>query len=220
MARKDETIKKEVVDQLYWDNRVEADDITVNVDGGTVTLQGTVPTDGARSAAVTDTWMIDGVSNVDDHLTVEFEPTVEIPTDAEIRDKIQNSLSWNPDIDATDIDVNVEAGVVTLTGTVTEYWQKWKAVQLASDVNGVVEVLDEVTVVPTGSFVDEDIADTIRNALKRNLYIDAADITVEVEHGEVTLTGVVPTNFVRSKAGDIASYTAGVIDVHNNLVVG
>ncbi|MBS3752805.1 MAG: BON domain-containing protein [Anaerolineales bacterium] len=220
MNRKDETIKKEVVDQLYWDNRVDADDVTVHVDNGVVTLKGTVPTHGARSSAVTDTWMIDGVTSVEDQIDVELAPTVEIPTDAEVRNNIQNILSWNTDIDIMDIDVSVEGGVVTLEGTVDEYWKKWKAVELVSDVSGVIDVLDEMTVVPTGSFIDKDIAETINDALDRNLYIDAEDITVEVEHGKVTLTGVVPTNFVRSKAGDIASYTAGVIDVHNNLVVG
>jgi len=220
MNRKDETIKKEVVDQLYWDNRVDADDVTVHVDNGVVTLKGTVPTHGARSSAVTDTWMIDGVTSVEDQIDVELAPTVEIPTDAEIRNNIQNILSWNTDIDVMDIDVSVEGGVVTLEGTVDEYWKKWKAVELVSDVSGVIDVLDEMTVVPTGSFIDKDIAETINDALDRNLYIDSEGITVEVEHGKVTLTGVVPTNFVRSKAGDIASYTAGVIDVHNNLVVG
>lgn len=220
MNRKDETIKKEVVDQLYWDNRVDADDVTVHVDNGGVTLKGTVPTHGARSSAVTDTWMIDGVTSVEDQIEVEIAPTVEIPTDAEIRNNIENILSWNTDIDVMDIDVSVEGGIVTLEGTVDEYWKKWKAVELVSDVNGVIDVIDEMTVVPTGSFIDQDIAETINKALDRNLYIDAEDITVEVEHGKVTLTGVVPTNFVRSKAGDIASYTAGVIEVHNNLVVG
>lgn len=220
MVRKDETIKKEVVDQLYWDNRVEADDISVVVESGEVTLKGTVPTHGARSSAVTDTWMIDGVSNVEDKIDVELATTADIPTDAEIRENIRNILSWNTDIDILDIDVSVEGGVVTLEGTVDEYWKKWKAVELASDINGVIDVLDEMTVVPTGSFIDKDIAETIRDAFERNLYIDADDITVEVEHGKVTLTGVVPTNFVRSKAEDIASYTAGVIEVHNNLVVG
>lgn len=220
MNRKDETIKKEVVDQLFWDNRVEADDVTVHVDNGSVTLKGTVPTHGARSSAVTDTWMIDGVTNVEDQIEVELSPTVDVPSDAEIASNIQNILSWNTDIDVMDIDVSVEGGVVTLEGTVDEYWKKWKAVELASDVSGVIDVIDEMTVVPTGSFIDKDIAETIRDAFERNLYIDADDITVEVEHGNVTLTGVVPTNFVRSKAGDIASYTAGVVDVHNNLVVG
>lgn len=220
MNRRDETIKKEVVDQLYWDNRVDADDVTVHVDNGVVTLDGTVPTHGARSSAVTDTWMIDGVTSVEDKIDVEISPAIEIPTDAEIRNNIENILSWNTDIDVMEIDVTVEGGVVTLEGTVDEYWKKWKAVELVSDVSGVIDVIDEMTVVPTGSFIDQDIAETINNALDRNLYIDAEDITVEVEHGKVTLTGVVPTNFVRSKAGDIASYTAGVIEVHNNLVVG
>jgi hyperosmotically inducible protein len=54
MARTEEQIKRDVVDQLYWDNRVDASDVTVEVSNGTVTLRGTVPTYFASTAALND----------------------------------------------------------------------------------------------------------------------------------------------------------------------
>ncbi|TFF85228.1 BON domain-containing protein, partial [Candidatus Heimdallarchaeota archaeon] len=39
----DEEIKKKLTDQLYWDTRVDASDIDIDVNGSSVTLSGKVP---------------------------------------------------------------------------------------------------------------------------------------------------------------------------------
>jgi len=43
MARSDEVIKKDVVDELYWDNRIDASKVTATVNDGAVTLAGAGP---------------------------------------------------------------------------------------------------------------------------------------------------------------------------------
>lgn len=60
MARTEEQIKRDVVDQLFWDIRVDASDVTVEVSNGTVTLRGTVPTYLAAKAAIDDSWCVLG----------------------------------------------------------------------------------------------------------------------------------------------------------------
>ena len=40
MAQTDQQIKKNIVDQLYWDYRVDAAEVQVQVYGGEVTLTG------------------------------------------------------------------------------------------------------------------------------------------------------------------------------------
>lgn len=40
MDRKDEEIKEEIVDQLVWDSRVDASDVSVRVTKGVVSLEG------------------------------------------------------------------------------------------------------------------------------------------------------------------------------------
>ena len=56
MVQTSEEIKKDVVDQLYWDNRIDASSVTVEVDGGRVKLKGTAPTYTAKEAARMDAW--------------------------------------------------------------------------------------------------------------------------------------------------------------------
>jgi osmotically-inducible protein OsmY len=219
MDRRDEDIKKDVVDQLYWDNRVNAADVKVDVLNGQVTLTGSVPTLTARSNAIADAWMITGVKNVFDRLTVIYPSDFDLPTDAEIRENIENSLRWNVDIYSADINVLVEGGVATLKGTVDAYWKKWKAEDLASEVRGVTEVVNELAIVSTGRWLDRDIAIDIEDAMDRNPTIEGEDITVKVEDGKVILTGVVPSWYVRSQTENIANYTAGVVEVDNNLQV-
>jgi osmotically-inducible protein OsmY len=51
MARSDELIKKNIVDQMTRDDRVDASGISTEVSNGIVTLSGEVPTYYAKSAA-------------------------------------------------------------------------------------------------------------------------------------------------------------------------
>jgi osmotically-inducible protein OsmY len=219
MIRTGEEIKRDLVDELYWDHRVDASDVKAEVSQGKVTLTGTVPSYSARSAAANDAWGIDGVDEVTNLLSVRFPPTYAIPTDAEIETSVDRTLAWNPDVHSVDIDVAVTGGVVRLEGTVDAYWQQRKAEDLISNLRGVVDVENHLAVVPSESFLDKDIAKDIEAALERNLYVDAEDVTVKVEHGNVTLTGTVPSHYARGRAYDAAAFTPGVLKVDNHIVV-
>ena len=75
MKTKDEQIKKAVVDMLYWDNRVDASNIDVEVTDGAVTLRGTVPSYTIKEAALFDAWKVIGVKKVDNNCYVKFPST-------------------------------------------------------------------------------------------------------------------------------------------------
>jgi osmotically-inducible protein OsmY len=79
--RLDETIKKDVVGQLYWDSRVDASEINVTVDEGTVTLSGSVPTFLAREAATSDARLVHGVTWVDNQLRIVYPQPQTLPSD-------------------------------------------------------------------------------------------------------------------------------------------
>jgi osmotically-inducible protein OsmY len=217
MPRTDENIKRDVVDQLYWDNRVNAADVKVEVFDGITTLSGQVNTSNARFAAATDAWMIEGVTDINNDLQVMYDTDMDVPTDMQIKSQAENTLLWNEDIDSTNIEVNVSEGIVTLTGSVDSLWKKWEAEQTVYRNFGVISVENHLTIVPTTSFVDQDIAEDIENALNRNYYVDAEDIAVKVDKGIVTLMGQVSSTIARTQAEDIALYTAGVMDVENEL---
>ena len=217
MPRIDENIKRDVVDQLYWDSRVNAADIKVAVFDGVVTLSGFVNTSNGRYSAASDTWMIEGVTDVNNDLRVIYKAEMNLPTDMQIKSQAENTLLWNEDIDSSKIEVSVSEGIVTLTGTVNSLWKKWEAEQTVYRNFGVISVENHLTIVPTTSIVDQDIAEDIENALDRNYYIDAEDISVRVDRGVVTLMGDVKSTFARTQAEEIALYTTGVMDVKNEL---
>jgi len=219
MARTDEQIKKDIVDQLYWDYGVDASEVQVEVSDGKVTLTGTVPTYGARNAAAADAWEIVGVKLVTNLLAVRFPSTFRVPTDEEIQERAEATLSWNPDVHSVDIDVSVMGGVLKLEGTVDAYWKRWKAETLVSDLQGVIDVENHLAVVPSESRVDKEIAADIEAALTRNLYIDAEKVTVKVQGSKVTLSGSLPTRYAEERAYQAAAGTPGVLEVENDLLV-
>lgn len=216
----DEQIKVEVARQLKWDARIDASDVSVMVDNGRVELKGNVPSTTAKSAAYDDAHKVSGVVSVDNKLEVQFPKTKTVPTDADIKSNIISTFSYDSDLESYKIDVSVEGGWVTLEGTVDAYWEKAMAKNEAMDVHGVVGVTNNLAVVPTEDYLDEDIATDIVNALERNVTVTASDIDVKVENGEVTLSGTVDMLTEKNTAFDIAQHTPGVVSVDNEIIVG
>jgi osmotically-inducible protein OsmY len=66
---------------------------------------------------------------------------------------------------------------------------------------------------------DDRIREDVNEELTRHPEIDASEIEVRVEHGEVTLTGTVEDRHAKRLAEDIAERCSGVEDVRNELRV-
>jgi osmotically-inducible protein OsmY len=64
---------------------------------------------------------------------------------------------------------------------------------------------------------DERLTEMICERLTDDAHIDASDITVEVNRGEVTLSGTVHDKFSRWRAEDVAESIGGVSSVSNRL---
>ena len=79
-------------------------------------------------------------------------------TDSELRRNVEKELEWDPAIDERRIGVAVIDGVVTLTGEVTTYSEKWKAERTVERVAGVRGVANELEVRLLGDRIDTDIA--------------------------------------------------------------
>ncbi|TXT56770.1 MAG: hypothetical protein BAJATHORv1_20363 [Candidatus Thorarchaeota archaeon] len=219
MTKKSELIKKRVIDQLFWDNRVDASDIEVAVDGTEVKLKGKVPSYTARERAVLDTWTVQDVTKVENELDIEYPSIIEIPNDDEIETRIERQLFWNTYIDSTEIDIDVDKGSVDLEGTTDAYWKKIRAEQLASDVTGVTYIDNKLAVVPSEDIMDKAIAEDIISALDRKILVDAEDVTVRVEDGKVTLSGTVPHWSAYRAAMDAAEYAIGVTRIEDQLII-
>lgn len=219
MSQTDEEIKKDVVDQLYWDSRVDASELNVKVDDGKVMLEGSVLSYTAKGAAPSAAWTINGVNIVENDLEVKYPETVTVPSDEEIKADVETSLSLNINIDTSDINISVTAGIVTLEGTVDAYWKKTRAENIASGISGVLDVINKLTILPTKNFVDKDIAKDLVSSISRNYRVSIDDVDVKVEDGIVTLTGTVPDWDAYLAVLDATEFTAGVIDIEDHLII-
>jgi osmotically-inducible protein OsmY len=216
MEPSDEEIKKMVVDELYWDDRIDASKIMVKVENGNVIITGSVPSYMVRDLAERGVSRIRGVMAIKNHLTVMYTG---FPSDEEIRFSIQNLITANPELRKEDIHVSVGGGIATLNGSVTSYWKKTQGRRIACAANGVLDVVNKLTVVPTKKVSDRAIAEDVIAAIERNTYADIKNITVEVKNGVVTLTGSVPSWAAFDSAQDAAEFTRGVVNVINDLVI-
>jgi hyperosmotically inducible protein len=119
------------------------------------------------------------------------------------------------------IHANVDNGIVTLTGKVTMPYKRDAIAARVARVNGVREVLNEVTVLPVSQW-DEELRFRIARAIygNSNFWNYGAmvnpPIHIVVENGRVTLEGVVNSNVDRMVARSIAS-SFGAFSVTNNL---
>ncbi|MEN3296340.1 MAG: hypothetical protein V7642_5593 [Burkholderiales bacterium] len=142
-------------------------------------------------------------------------------TDDEIKRDVEEELRWDPDIDATDVAVAVKDGVVTLTGFVPSYSQKFQAEQDAKRVAGVVAVANDIEVrVPAlDQRPDPEIARDAVQALKNQLPYSSQNLKVVVHDGWITLEGEVEWNYQRERAEDAVRWIRGVKGVVNAIQV-
>jgi osmotically-inducible protein OsmY len=65
-------------------------------------------------------------------------------TNIDIKGEVEEALRMNPDLDAADIAVAVKGGVVTVTGYVRSFSQRWEAEQTVKRVIGVKAVANDI----------------------------------------------------------------------------
>jgi osmotically-inducible protein OsmY len=112
-------------------------------------------------------------------------------TDRELQRDVAAELEWDPSVDASRIDVEVHAGIVTLTGLVNSYAQKCCAQTAAWRVGGVEGVIADIEVeLPmVDRRPDSDIAKAAHNALAWNTSIPPRRGKVAVKQGWLVLSG-------------------------------
>lgn len=140
-------------------------------------------------------------------------------SDSEIKRDVEDELRWDPDIDPTDIAVSVKNGVVTLTGFVKSYNDKWEAERDAKRVAGVLGVANdlEVRLPSIDERPDPDIARDAVTAIKTQLPVSYEQIKVVVKDGWVTLEGEAEWNYQRETAERAVRRLRGVKGVSNKI---
>ena len=142
-------------------------------------------------------------------------------TDTELQHAVMEELTWEPSVDAAEIGVSAESGIVTLSGMVKSLPQKWAAEKAAQRVFGVKAVTDEIVVkLPgDGELSDTEIARAVVNALDWNASVPRGHVKVVVSHGWVNLEGTVRFHYERVAAEYAVRGLIGVKGVTNLIGV-
>ncbi|MBV8273443.1 MAG: BON domain-containing protein [Cupriavidus sp.] len=141
--------------------------------------------------------------------------------DIQLKQDVIEELNWDPAVDATGIGVQVNDGVVTLTGHLASLAEKYAAEAAVKRIPGVNALAVELDVrLPDDcQRTDADIARAAANVLGWNAMIPNDRISIMVEHGAVTLTGTVDWNYQRMEAEHAVAGLFGVTGVANAIVV-
>jgi osmotically-inducible protein OsmY len=109
---------------------LDSSDITVRVRAGKIALNGTVNSDFEKQWAEKIAAQVKGVVAVDNNLTVQEESWA-IQSDYETERDIEQRLQWSAFVDDSDVEVRVEEGVATLSGTVGSLAEEEAAIFIA-----------------------------------------------------------------------------------------
>lgn len=164
--------------------------------------------------------------------------------DAWIDGKAEATLLFNGNLNSFDINTDVKNGTVVLTGRVKNSVDKKLAEELVVDIDGVTAVDNQLTVVgkaammaaqdnsgdrqndmetkskkATSELTDAKISTVIKTRLLMDSDISGFDINVDVEEGNVTLTGMVKSDAERQLAVEIAQNATDVKNVEDNLEI-
>ena len=144
-----------------------------------------------------------------------------VRSDEDIQRDVLEELAWEAEVQANEIGVAVNDGIVTLTGWVDSFPKKWAAERAAHRVRGVVAVANDIEVRLPGSAerTDADIAAAATRALDWDALIPPGRAKVTVSKGWVTLDGAVEWQFQRRAAERAVRRLTGVRGVTNLITV-
>lgn len=225
--RPDAELRREVEAALRWDLRVDHELIDVKVSDAEVILSGIVGSAMEKRLAQWNSW-VPGVRTVSaDDLKVESWARDErfrsskyvITPDDEVEAAIRAVFAQDPRVTATDFEVDVENGTVTLSGVVGNLITRQAAAEDAANVVGVYRVRNLLRVRPSMVPSDDMILEQVKRKLAVDPYIERYEIRPTVTDGEVSLWGTVDDRFEKRRAATLASQVSGVVDVNNYLEV-
>jgi osmotically-inducible protein OsmY len=144
-----------------------------------------------------------------------------VSDELKLQQRVIDELEFEPAVNAAHIGVSVRGSVVTLTGHVETFAEKFAAERTARRVRGVSAVAQEIEVhLPVDKkTADDEIAQRALKILEWDVAVPSHAIEVKVEHGIVTLNGLVDWAFQRAEAEYDVRKLGGVKGVVNLIAI-
>jgi osmotically-inducible protein OsmY len=142
-------------------------------------------------------------------------------TDSELKRDVAAELSWDPAINATAIGVAVKDGVVTLSGHLDTFGEKFAVERALRRVEGVKTIAMELDVklAPEHKRSDTEIAAAADAMLAWISNVPADKVRVTVEHGWVRLSGEVDWDYQRKAIELQLRPLVGVVGLTNEIML-
>ena len=142
-------------------------------------------------------------------------------TDLQIQQDVMRELRWDTRIGPAKVGVEVDRGIVTLTGTLENFAKKHAATEAAYRVSGVLDVANDIVVHLAGSpaKTDTEIARAVRSALEWDVFVPDQHIRSNVSDGWVSLEGEVEYLRESEDAARVVRRLEGVKGVWNQITV-
>lgn len=214
--KNDVELQRHVLEELDWDPSVDAAKIGVTANAGVVTLTGEVPVYTEKLLAEKVAKGVHGVRAVANEIAV-------VPSDAHRRDDADlaaaalHAVEWNARVPHERVQITVREGHVLLEGTVDWQYQKLAAERAVRHLVGVRHVENRIVV--EGGEADGEIKTSIEAALRRSATLNSKNISVEIEHRKVVLTGDVHSHTEFDEAERVAWSARGVTEVENCITI-
>lgn len=237
---RDQHILKEVRAAFEHEPRINLRKYPIHMafEEGVLTLEGEVEHVAAKKLAMERAIAVSGVTGIVDRLHVT--PSTRMG-DGAILDAVRNVLLQEPCLQSCSIQVkhkgtwetvrevtanphgviqvSVTDGVVLLDDHVISLTQKRQAGLLAWWVPGSRDVINGMEVIPPQEDSDDELAESVRLALKKDPFVNVDRVRVTVEKAVVTLEGDLPSSAQKDMAESDAWYVFGVDKVINRLEV-
>jgi osmotically-inducible protein OsmY len=142
-------------------------------------------------------------------------------SDIALRQNIIDELEFEPAVNATNIGVAVEKGVVTLSGHVSSYAEKLaaeKAVKRVKGVRAIAEAL-KVRFDSDKKTHDDEIARRALNILEWSAVVPAGKVMVNVQDGWIRLSGEVDWQHQRIGVEHLLRRLSGIHGVINGITL-
>ena len=142
-------------------------------------------------------------------------------TDSQLERDVLEQLKWEPSVREAEIGAAVKEGVVTLTGYVDTFAEKWATTRAVERLNGVKAIADNLEVKLPSSHVrsDTDIAHAAVRALEWDVQVPHDKIKMTVRDGWVTLEGDAEWQYQKTAAERTVHFLIGVTGVTNLIAV-
>jgi len=139
----------------------------------------------------------------------------------DLQQEVTDELEFDPSVSASDIGVSSSQGIVTLSGHVGTYAERYAAEKATLRVAGVRGVANEIVVRLPGADerTDEEIATAALAAINWDATIPKNHVKVTVAAGRVVLTGELDWHFQRYAAERDVRHLRGVRSVINQTTI-